>query len=250
LERRRVDVVDLVVFTVAVYAATIAVQIYQPATGGYFNLGESVIYLAALISTPIVAGVAGGVGAALADLSTGYAIFAPATLVIKFAEGYLAGLLTRRVKKTSPVLAVLVGAGYTALVIAFASIYWAGVVQYGPGEYLGIALTPLELTIPLYAWVLVALVVGGLATYALYKRFVYGSEAVLLLLAGMVMVTGYFLYEYFISNPLTMRPPEAALFEVPVNIGQAVIGAFVAVPVAAWLRRAGYVRERSQSQHS
>ena len=90
--------IEIIVYIVAVYVATIALQIYQPATGGYFNLGEAVIYIAAMLSSPLVAGIAGGVGASLADLSTGYGIFAPATLVIKFTEGYVAGYLVKKAK--------------------------------------------------------------------------------------------------------------------------------------------------------
>ena len=242
MKKPRIDVVDVVVFTVAVYAATIAIQIYQPATNGYFNLGESMIYLAALVSGPLTAAIAGGVGAALADLSTGYSIFAPGTLVIKFVEGYVAGVLVKKFRKTHPILAGLVGVVYTGLLVFFAINYWAGTVYYGPEKYLGIELGSLELNIPTYLWIVLALVIGGVTTYVLYRKHVYGSEAVLLLLAGSTMVLGYFLYEYFISNPLANRPPEAAVFEVPVNIGQAVIGAMIAIPLAAWLRRAGYVR--------
>lgn len=230
MAKARIDVIEVAVFTAAVYAATIAIQIYQPATGGYFNLGEAVIYLAALISGPLTAAIAGGVGASLADLSTGYGIFAPATLAIKFTEGYVAGLLIMRVKKMRGSLAVLVGIIYTGLLLFFA-----------------IPSRPLKLNIIIYMWIVVALILGGLVTYTLYRRLIYGSEAILLLLAGSIMVLGYFLYEYFISNPLTGRPPEAAITEVPVNIGQAVIGASLAIPLAGWLRRAGYARETTRS---
>ncbi len=236
----RVNVIDIVIYTVAVYAATVAIQIYQPATGGYFNLGESMIYLAALLSTPIVAGFAGGVGAALADLATGYAIFAPGTLVIKFIEGYLAGILVSRFRKTHSILSFAVGVLYMGLIIFFASILWAGEVYYGPSEFLGMKFESPLITIPLYIWIIVALFVSGLVTYVTFRKFIQSSEAVLLLLAGLTMVLGYFLYEYFVSNPLLNRPPEAAVMEIPVNIGQAVIGASIAIPVAGWLRKAGY----------
>ncbi len=247
MAKAKVDVIEVAVFTAAVYAATIAIQIYQPATGGYFNLGEAVIYLAALISGPLTAAIAGGVGASLADLSTGYSIFAPATLVIKFIEGYVAGFLVMKVKKTKASLAVLVGVIYTGLLLFFTFNYWSGKIFYGPEEYLGIPIKSPELYIPVYIWVVIVLVIGGLVTYALYRKLVYGSEAILLLLAGSIMVLGYFLYEYFISNPLTGRPSEAAIVEVPVNIGQAVIGASLAIPLAGWLRRAGYARETTRS---
>lgn len=243
----KIDIVKTIIYIATVYAATIAIQIYQPATGGYFNLGEAIIYLAALTTTPLTAGLAGGVGAALADLSTGYGIFAPATLVIKFSEGYIAGVLVRRAKKTGVFLAILVGIIYTGLLLFFTINYWAGKIFYGPEEYLGNPLPSIEINIPVYIWIVIVLVIGGLTTYILYRRIVYSGEAILLLLAGFIMVLGYFLYEYFISNPLTNRPSELAVFEVPVNIGQVVIGASLAIPLAGWLRRAGYIVEETRN---
>ncbi|RLG80556.1 MAG: hypothetical protein DRO13_03475 [Thermoprotei archaeon] len=247
--RKRVDVVDLAIFTVAVYAVTVAVQVYQPATGGYFNLGEAVIYLAALLRGPLVAGVAGGVGASIADLSTGYSIFAPGTLVIKFIEGVAAGLLVAKLgRKVKPFYGFIVGALYTVLLLVFAVYYWAGKVYFGPEAYFGIGLPSLELVIPLPVWIAISVVVGGAIAYVLAKRFVQSSEALLLLIAGLLMVMGYFLYEYYVSNPLTGRPPEAAIAEVPINIGQAVIGVSVAIPLAGWLRRAGYAEESARGK--
>ncbi len=236
------NLMNAVIYTVAVFAATVAVQIYQPATGGYFNLGEAVIYLAAITTSPIVAGIAGGVGAALADAATGYSIFAPATLVIKFAEGYVAGYLVRRFRGPGQerTLSFLVGGAYTLLLIYFAAVLWSGEIYVGPEQFLGKTVETPLISIPLAAWVVIALIIGGALTYSLLKRYAAAAEAPLLLASGLIMVMGYFLYEYFVSNPLTNRPPVDAIAEIPVNIGQAVIGAALAVPIAAWLRRAGY----------
>jgi len=61
-----------------------------------------------------------------------------------------------------------------------------------------------------------------------------------LLIGGIIIVTGYFLFEYFVSNSLTGRPPINAEFEIPVNVGQALVRVAVVIPVASWLRRAGF----------
>ncbi len=79
--------------TALVAAATLAIRIPVPATQGYINLGETVIYLTALLLGPVHGLVAGGLGSALADLVGGYVQFAPFTLVIKGVEGALAGYL-------------------------------------------------------------------------------------------------------------------------------------------------------------
>lgn len=230
----------LVGYTVAVYAATVAVQIYQPATGGYFNLGETVIYAAALTTTPLIAGIAGGVGAALADLTTGYAIFAPGTLVIKFVEGFAAAKLARRLARASSLpAAIFTGAILGILVALVGATYLSGAQTY-----LGTAWFGIEVNVPAYLWAIVGVVVAIAVAYFVGRRGVYAGETAAVLVAGMLMVLGYFLYEYFISNPLTGRPPIHALAEIPVNIGQAVVGAAIGVPVAGWLRRAGFALEQ------
>lgn len=71
--------------------STILISIRIPATEGYFNLGEMIIYFTAILFGPIVAMLTGGVGAALADIILGYSTFAPATLIIKGLEGFFVG---------------------------------------------------------------------------------------------------------------------------------------------------------------
>jgi len=228
-------VVEVVVFTVLVYAATIALQVYQPATGGYFNLGESMIYVAAITSGPLVAGVAGGVGASLADLTTGYQIFAPGTLVIKFVEGFTAGYLVRVLRSRHGRFAGgVLGSAYAIVFTGLALTLYAGLVEVGP--------TGVEVYIPWYVWLLVGAILGFTVVYSLLKRYSSAGETLALVTGGALMVLGYFLYEYFITNPYTGRPPINAIFEVPVNIGQVVVGILVAIPLVTWLRRAGYIR--------
>ncbi|HDJ26955.1 MAG TPA: hypothetical protein ENF35_01395 [Aciduliprofundum sp.] len=209
---------DTSVFTVLVFAATAVIAVYQPFTGGYVNLGESMIYLAALISGPLVAGLAGGVGAALADLALGYAIFAPGTLVIKMAEGIVVGHLARR-GGMAPVAAAI----YAALFLSISYLSW--------GSSHTISVVSLILAPAVAAAVLLA------------SRREGWDRLPSLLVGGLVMVLGYFLYEFFLSNPLQGRPRIGALWEVPGNMIQVLVGAAIAVPVYAFLKRAGYVRD-------
>lgn len=232
-------IIDVVVFTVLVFAATIVIQVYQPATGGYFNLGETVIYVTAMISSPIVAGIAGGVGASLADVVTGYGIFAPATLVIKFTEGLVAGILVRRLRQLNKVYAITIGSImaiiYGLLLAYLGTTYLSGELFLGP-EWASITIV-----LPVFFWLAAAGLIFLLILYLALARKYHSVEALGLMIAGFIMVTGYFLYEYFVSNPLTGREPLAAIAEIPVNISQAVIGASIALPVVVFLRRAGYV---------
>jgi uncharacterized membrane protein len=87
------------IFGALAAAVTISFVIPIPATSGYFNLGEAIVYTAALVFGPFVGGFAGG-SVAIADiLVPGAAQFAPGTLVIKGLEGVIVGFLNRKLQK-------------------------------------------------------------------------------------------------------------------------------------------------------
>lgn len=104
-----------------VFLATYFTRIPTPLPGGYFNLGDAVIMLAAAFLGPLGGLAAGAIGSSLADLAAGALLFAPITLVVKGVEGLIVGLLavkywqTRKKRQTtsahfSLILAVAVGA--------------------------------------------------------------------------------------------------------------------------------------------
>jgi uncharacterized membrane protein len=145
------------IFAALVAVATLVFVIPIPATTGYFNLGETIIYIAALLLGPWVGAVAGA-GASIADVLVAVQ-FAPGTFVIKAVEGFLVGFIFR----------------------------------------------------------------------ALYKRTssLTFSATVGVVVGGLEMVAGYFLYETLILA----YPVALAAVEVPFNIVQMLIGLVVAVPV-------------------
>ena len=61
---------------------TMVIQIPTPLKG-YINLGDSVVMIAAWFLSPVYAFFAAGVGSALADALSGYALYIPATFLIK-----------------------------------------------------------------------------------------------------------------------------------------------------------------------
>ena len=72
----------------AVFAAIIYVftaWLHVPTFNGYTHIGDGFLYLAASTLPMGYAAAAGAIGAGLADVLTGYSIWAPATLVIKAA---------------------------------------------------------------------------------------------------------------------------------------------------------------------
>lgn len=73
---------------------TRVVQIPTPARG-YINLGDVVIVFTAITLGPFSAMFAGGIGTALADLLSPFAVWAPISLVVHGLQGLLVGLIAR-----------------------------------------------------------------------------------------------------------------------------------------------------------
>ena len=160
--------VTITVTFAAIFAALVFIVTSQvppipiPATGGYFNLGEATIYVAALLFGPFVGAFSGGVGAMLADVYLGYVNFAPGTLIIKGVEGAIVGFLNLKLKKYIP---------NTTTRATFSVIF-----------------------------------------------------------GGLEMVIGYFLYETFLAV-LFPGLEIFAIAEIPLNIGQMLVGLIIAVPI-------------------
>ena len=106
-EYRKFGVTIKITFA-AIFAALVFIVTSQippipiPATGGYFNVGEAIIYVAALLFGPFVGAFSGGMGAMLADVYLGYGYFAPGTLIIKGVEGAIVGFLNIKLKDRIP----------------------------------------------------------------------------------------------------------------------------------------------------
>lgn len=83
-------------FTALTTVATMVIQIPSPMSG-YVNLGDCMVLLSAWVLGPFVGAAAAGVGSMLADIITGYAYYAPGTLIIKAGMALAAGLIFRSV---------------------------------------------------------------------------------------------------------------------------------------------------------
>lgn len=62
--------------------ATMIIKIPSPLKG-YLNLGDCVVLTAGWMLSPVYGFLAAGLGSALADLFSGYVVYAPATFIIK-----------------------------------------------------------------------------------------------------------------------------------------------------------------------
>ena len=120
----------MAIMSALVTVGTLIVRIPNP-MGGYFNVGDVMIFVAALTFSPLIGGVAGGLGSAIADI-IGFPLFALPTLVIKGLEGLLASLITNKKNVYRDVLAVVVAG--TEMVIGY---FLVEVYLWGLGGALG-----------------------------------------------------------------------------------------------------------------
>ena len=118
----------MTVMSALVTVGTLIVQIPNP-LGGYFNVGDVMIFVAALTFNPLVGGVAGGLGSAIADI-IGFPLFVLPTLLIKGLEGLLAGLIADRKSVLRDVVAVVVAGCEMVLGYFLVELF---VLQWGLG---------------------------------------------------------------------------------------------------------------------
>lgn len=232
--KRVVTLAIAAVFAAIVCVVTFAFYIDIPATTGYFNIGETMIYVAALAFGPLVGAFAGGVGAAISDMLVAPA-FAPGTLVIKGCEGAIVGFLNKkRHKQTSTsdwrIYTMLLGALVGILLAVIGSVNYQNV-----NLFLGYP-QPTTPTFSVFIPALVWYFLGGILALAIalmgYKLGQESGRALLaILIGGLEMILGYFLYERLVMSNT------AAIVEIPANIVQMIVGLAVAIPVARIISR-------------
>ena len=127
-ENAPVQISLMVIMTALVAVGTLVIRIPNP-MGGYFNVGDVMIFVCALTFNPIVSGLSGGVGSAIADI-IGFPVFAIPTLIIKGLEGFLASLIANKKNLFRDVLAVVV-AGSEMIIGYFLVEYYP--LQWGLG---------------------------------------------------------------------------------------------------------------------
>ena len=229
------------VFTALVFVATTVFSVYVPQTRGFFNIGEIMVFTTALLLGPIIGAFAGGVGSMLADIFLGYGYYAPATLIIKACEGGLVGFLARRklAKLTKPqwrIFTFLTGLVIGVLLAGMGSIYYSGQVEF----YLGLppsSSPTLTVDVPMEFWyVLGAIVLLLLASSGFVFEPEFGWLTFTVLIGGLTMVAGYFLYQQFFIGPL-FNIPVIAVAEIPINISQMLVGLVVSIPIVRTIWR-------------
>ncbi|HAE51893.1 MAG TPA: ECF transporter S component [Ruminococcus sp.] len=99
--------------------ATIMIQIPTP-TKGYVNLGDCVVNIAGWILGPLYGAAAAGIGSSLADIISGYTMYAPVTLIIKALMAAASFFTFRAVnKRFSNTVSRIIAASAAELIMVF-----------------------------------------------------------------------------------------------------------------------------------
>jgi uncharacterized membrane protein len=90
--KQLVNVGIVAAFATLAFVGTTIIRIPIPATGGYFNLGDTFVMIAALLYGPLIGGLVGLIGPAAAD-AIGFPQFILATAIVKGLEGAVVGAI-------------------------------------------------------------------------------------------------------------------------------------------------------------
>jgi len=227
--------------TALVCVLTMVFQFYIYETHGYFNFGEIGVYISALLFGPFVGGIAGGLGSAMADVFTGYFWYAPGTLIIKGAEGFIAGLIYQLLRKFEfkrsfkSLILISVFTIFIFLSLVYVGLmYYSGFSEFSFGLPI-IGYNVVSLNIPAIFWISSSIVILILFIYIYVKvDLKHFSAAFSCLSGGLIMIFGYFVYEFYV-----LSYGWAALVEVPFNFMQMLIGLIVSSMIYSGLSKRG-----------
>ncbi|MHA1728360.1 MAG: ECF transporter S component [Promethearchaeota archaeon] len=203
---------------------TMMISIYIPATQGFFNIGESIVYLSAILWGPYIGLIAGGIGSMTADLLLGYPFYAPGTLIIKGLEGFIVGYIYQKLR-----LKELEKGNKNYIILVISSLLSISILIIGFVFYIGEA----EVSGFIYIiWILIAIISFiGINLINKYIDPTVSMKIISMFFGGVVMVLGYLLYCSFIMNNVM------AYVEIPFNILQCLIGTIIAVPLITPIKK-------------
>ena len=119
-------------FVALVAVSTMVIHVPVVATGGFVNVGDTMIFVAAILLGRRAGLLAGGIGSALADILLGYSHWAPWTLAVKGIEGWIVGRLGsasfHETKGLSPSVIIAQALGASWMVLGY---YLAGGFMLG-----------------------------------------------------------------------------------------------------------------------
>jgi hypothetical protein len=130
-------------------------------------------------------------------------------------------------------------------VVAGFLLGWVGTAYYSGEVQLTLGSEIFAFFVPIEFWIVLGIITAlSIAALGFLANPEFGWTVFSVIVGGFVMVLGYFVYQLLFIYPL-FKIEVIAIAEIPVNIGQMIIGAIVALPIAkiVW-RILPYLKEK------
>ena len=127
------DLVETALLTTLVFVATAFINIRLPilSRGGLVHLGNVILFAAAILFGKKKGAIAGAVGMAIFDLSSGWALWAPFTLVVRGIMGYIVGTIAYSNNKNGDNFLINILAVFVSGIWMIIGYYITEVILYG-----------------------------------------------------------------------------------------------------------------------
>lgn len=159
-------IVMVSLFTALTCVATMVIRIPSP-TGGYINPGDAVVLLGSFLLGPIWGAVAAALGSAMADVFSGYAVYAPATFIIKGLMALCGGIILNKLKSKKAAGAILGSFVAEIIMVVGYLLFTATILGYGLGA---VAEVPGNLVQGVFG------IIAGTALYVALSKIPYISQ--------------------------------------------------------------------------
>ncbi len=103
-------------FAALTFVATMVIQIKLTANG-FVNIGDCMVVTCGVFLGPVYGVFSAGIGSMLADIISGYFIYAPATFFIKALMAFLTAIIFRKISKINDKIAVGVCALFAEIIM-------------------------------------------------------------------------------------------------------------------------------------
>ncbi len=215
-----------------------------PLGAGYIHLGDSMIFVAVVVLGWRYGAVAAGIGSMLADILGGFAIYAIPTLIIKTLMAIIMGIaLNSKSKKSTITLASLTGIVWVAFILLFKFILTDQLPKATPDILPELGLSNMsELqamgnntqNVMIISAISLVVILGLICSIMLKKVKMLNLNLIIGMIAsGLWMIIGYTFATYILY-----RNYISAIFAIPFNVLQFILGFIIAMLIVLQLRRA------------
>lgn len=240
--------------TLVFVATAIIPHIPVPFTEGYIHIGDSMIFVAAILFGWRYGAVAGGIGAAMSDLYLEYAHWALPTLIIKGIMGLIVGMIAHNSHKRKKHISAAISISVVGIWIGLS--FWIKQMLSGilkNKEMTSLLMDTLDvnnvtelaksinkvetiITIALISVPVIVVIISLIAKKN--NKFVNANSMLGMSLAGIWMVIGYYFAGGILKGNMVIP-----IFSIPANILQFVMGTIIAYLIISALDKTNALKK-------